>query len=317
MNWQRKAMIQNVVAGLPRANAIYYALQRNFGNLRRGSINPVSDFQAGLSLVEWLESSGATIRGKRFLEVGTGRMVNIPTALWLCGAGQVVTVDVNPYLEDALVAESAEYVRRHKDEVRQLFGTRAGTPEFQTRYTQLVEHTGDTKSLLKLMNVEYLGRHDAANLPFAPHSFDFHISHAVFEHISADSLQRILAEARRLLAAEGLLLHIIDPSDHFSHDDHSITSANFLQYDERQWQRLAGNQFMYHNRLRAFELLELFERCGVRVLRQVQAIDEPSLLELRNGFVLAEQFRHIPLEELAVRSLIVLGDFDGGASSDE
>lgn len=34
MNW-RKAMIQNVVAALPRSNAIYYALQRNFSNLRR------------------------------------------------------------------------------------------------------------------------------------------------------------------------------------------------------------------------------------------------------------------------------------------
>lgn len=46
------------------------------------------------------------------------------------------------------------------------------------------------------------------------------------------------------------------------------------------------------------------------MLRQVRAIDVPSLLELRNGFLLAEQFRHIPPEELAVRSLKVLGAFD-------
>lgn len=310
MNWQRKAMIQNVVAALPRSNAIYYTLQRNFGNLRRGSIDPRGDFKAALSMVEWLEAAGARIAGKRFLEVGTGRMINIPTALWLCGAGQVVTVDLNPYLEPELVAESVQYVCQHKDEIRQLFGPRAETPDFQTRYAQLVAHTGDMASLLQLMNVEYLGRHDAAQLPFAAHSFDFHLSHAVFEHIPADSLALILAEARRLLVAGGLLLHIIDPSDHFAHDDQSITAANFLKFDERQWQRLAGNKFMYHNRLRAFELRALFARCGVQILRQAQTLDEPSLLELRNGFPLAAQFQHIPPEELAVRSLTVLGAFE-------
>ncbi len=311
MNWQRKAKIQKVVAALPRSNAIYYALQRNCGNLRRGSIDPRGDFSAALSIVDWLETAGAHVAGKRFLEVGTGRMLNIPTALWLCGAGQVVTVDLNPYLEPALVAESVQYVRQHQAEIRQLFGARAATPDFQTRYAQLVGHTGDLAGLLQLMNVEYLGRHDAARLPCAAHSFDFHISHAVFEHIPVDSLERILVEARRLLVAGGLLLHIIDPSDHFAHDDQSITAANFLKFDERQWQRLAGNKFMYHNRLRAFELLELFARCSVRVLRQEQMLDEPSLRELRNGFPLAAQFRHIPPEELAVRSLIVLGTFAG------
>lgn len=303
-------MIQTVVAALPRSNAIYYALQRNFGNLRRGSIDPLGDFKAALSIVEWIEAAGARIDGQRFLEVGTGRMINIPMALWLCGAGRIVTVDLNPYLERALVAEVVQYVRCHADDVRRLFGARAEAGAFQARYAQLVGHEGDTEGLLKLMNVEYLGRHDAARLPFAERSFDFHLSHAVFEHIPTASLERILAEAHRLLAPGGLLLHIIDPSDHFSHDDQSITAANFLKFDERQWQRLAGNKFMYHNRLRAFEFLELFERCGVRVLRQVQTIDEPSLLELRNGFPLAAQFRHIPPEELAVRSLIVLGTFD-------
>jgi SAM-dependent methyltransferase len=310
MNWQLKATMQNVVAALPMSNALYYALQRNFGNLRRGSIDPVGDFKAALSLVEWIESAGQRIDGKCFLEVGTGRMVNIPTALWLCGAGRIVTVDLNPYLEPALVAESVQYARSHEGVVRQLFGARAEAGVFQARYAQLVGHEGNTEGLLKLMNVEYLGRTDAAHLPFADQSFDFHISHAVFEHIPSDSLERILVEARRLLRSQGLLFHIIDPSDHFSHDDPSITAANFLKFDERRWRRLAGNKFMYHNRLRAFEFIELFERCGVRVLRQAQTMDELSLLEMRNGFPLAEQFKHIPPEELTVRSLILLGTFD-------
>jgi len=66
---------------------------------------------------------------------------------------------------------------------------------------------------------------------------------------------------------------------------------------------------MYHNRLRAFEYLDMFERAGVRMIKQTQTIDEPSLRALKNGFPLHRQFQHIAVEQLAVRSLNVLGTF--------
>ena len=309
MNWQRKARIQSLVAALPLSDAIYYAMQRSVGSWRKGRSNPMEWFQAASRMAEWIRATGRDVEGMRFLEVGTGRNVNLPTALWLCGAAQVITVDLNPYLSSALVFESNEYVRRHKGEVVQAFGAEAERSGFQERLAQLLNFKGDLKGLLKLMNVEYLQRADASQLPFESGSIDAHVSFAVFEHIPANVLARILAEARRVLKTDGLLVHIIDPSDHFSHDDETITAINFLQFGDGEWAKWAGNRFMYHNRLRASEYLELFEQAGVRMLKQTQTLDEPSLRALKNGFPLHRQFQHIPAEELAVRSLNVLGTF--------
>ncbi|HEX8131699.1 MAG TPA: methyltransferase domain-containing protein [Pyrinomonadaceae bacterium] len=309
MNWQRKARIQNLIAALPLSNALYYAMQRSVGSLRAGRTNPLEYFDAARRTIHWIRTTGRDIDGMRFLEVGTGRNVNLPTALWLCGAGEVTTVDLNSYLSSALVFESNEYVRRHEREVLQAFGAEAERAQFRERLAALLNFKGDLAALLRMMNVRYLPRADAAQLPLADKSIDAHVSFAVFEHIPANVLARILREARRILADDGLLVHIIDPSDHFSHDDPAITAINFLQFGDEEWAKWAGNQFMYHNRLRAFEYLELFERAGVNLIEQTQTIDEPSLRALRNGFPLHRQFGHIPAEQLAVRSLNVLGTF--------
>lgn len=309
MNWRRKAQIQNIVAALPLADAIYFALQRMCGSLRRGQSDPREWFTAAAQFVAWLEAAGRSIAGGRVLEVGTGRNVNLPLALWLWGARAIVTVDLNHYLSSTLVFEALDFLRAHEREVAQLFGARAQEAEFQTRLAQLRAFTGDLPSLLRLARIEYHPHTDAGALPLADKSIDFHLSHAVFEHIPATEIERILTEARRLLAPDGLLLHVIDPSDHFAHDDSSITAINFLQFDDRAWQRLAGNRFMFHNRLRSCEYLALFARVGMRVIRQAETVDEPSLRALKDGFPLHAQFRHMPPEALAVRSLNIMGTF--------
>ncbi len=310
MNWRWKARIQNAVAALPVAsNPIYYAIQRNFGGLRPGHNTPVDWFRAAIEMVDWAESAGQNVTGKRFLEVGTGRMVNVPTALWLCGAAQVMTVDLNPYLSAALISESHQYIRQHEEEILALFGARAKTPQFEQRFQQLVACPGDLPALLKLMNLDYRAPADATALPVPAGSFDFHISYTVLEHIPGAVISRILEEARRVLVPDGLLIHFVDPSDHFSHDDKSITAINFLQFSESEWGRWAGNQFMYHNRLRSREYLELFEQAGVKLLRQQQEIDEPSLHTLQNGFGLDTRYQNLPADELATTTVNLMGRF--------
>lgn len=309
MNWKRKAQIQNLVAALPHADAIYYAMQRTLGSFRPGRVPSRDWLEAAALMVNWVEGTGRSVAGGRVLEVGTGRSVTLPLALWLWGARSVVTVDLNSYLSGALVRESLDYLRNHKADVTELFGARAQTEEFKERFGELISFSGDLKSLLRLATIEYLAPEDATHLPLPDHSFDFHVSHAVFEHVPATELRGILRESRRLLVPDGLLYHVIDPSDHFSHDDESITAVNFLQFDDREWERLAGNRFMYHNRLRSFEHQALLAEAGVRVLRQRETSDEASLRALHNGFPLHSQFSQIAHEALAVRSLNVLGTF--------
>ncbi len=309
MGWQRKAKIQNVVSALPMADAVYYAMQRTIGSLKPGRSNPLEWFQAAVKAVEWIRWAGQDVVGKRFLEVGTGRRVGVPVALWLCGAAHITTVDLHKYLSSPLVFEMNEYMRRHRKETFDAFGAEAETAHFRERFAQLESFNGRLQDFLRMANIEYLSPADAAQLPFADHTFDFHISHAVLEHVPADAIFKILTEARRLLTSDGLVLHIIDPSDHFAHDDNAITMINFLQYSEEDWHRLAGNKFMYHNRLRSYEYFEMFEKLGLEVVRRSQTTDEASLRALENGFPLDAKFQSVAPQELAVTSLVVMGKF--------
>jgi SAM-dependent methyltransferase len=163
---------------------------------------------------------------------------------------------------------------------------------------------------MRLADIQYVAPADASHLAIPSRSIDLHVSFTVLEHIPPDALASILKEARRVLAPGGLLLHIIDPSDHFSHDDGSITAVNFLQFSDREWASLAANRFMFHNRLRAYEYVELFTRAGVRIVGRREALDERSLKALQNGFSLDERFRHIDLEQLAIRCIILMGEYE-------
>jgi SAM-dependent methyltransferase len=218
-------------------------------------------------------------------------------------------VDLNNYLSGTLVQESCTFVRENQNKVVELFGKRAESPLFRERLEQLARFSGPLDKLLDLIETEYRPFSDAANLPIADGCIDYHISYAVFEHIPVDQLFSILLEARRLLKPDGLLIHTIDPSDHFSHDDTSITAINFLQFNEREWHRLTANKFSYHNRLRYSQYAALFERAGVKLLHEEKRIDEKSLASLRNGFPLADDFSQHPYEELSITSVNIMGRF--------
>ena len=103
MNWKLKSGIQNTVAALPSGLSyqVYYFLQRRFGGYREA--NPVKRFEGGIALVSRIRRHGGTVEGRPFLEVGTGHQINVPIALWLCGAGEIVTVDLHRYLKRDLV----------------------------------------------------------------------------------------------------------------------------------------------------------------------------------------------------------------------
>lgn len=315
MRWRLKARIQNTVAKLPfGSERVYYAIQRTIGGLRSGQNHPIDRFEAAIQIVDWIESSGRDIANSRIVEIGTGHMVNLPTAFWLMGAGQTVTVDLNPYLSETLVAESNNFIRAHESEVLKLFGARAEEEGFRSRFRQLVSFSGSLDELLELMNVTYLPRIGASVLPLPDHSADYHVSNTVLEHIPPAGLREMLGEAKRVLRQTGLLVHIVDPSDHFSHSDDSISAVNFLQFTDAEWDRLAGNQFMYQNRLRAPDYLNLFKSAGVHLLRTEETVDPESVAALRNGFPADKRFGQMTPEALATTRVCIMGDFSSGVS---
>ncbi len=310
MKWQLKARLQNIVAAMPfLSDELYFAIQRSVGGLRPHLINPLDRMQAAAGMVAWADTVGCDVRDKVVLEVGTGRMIDLPIGMWLCGASRVITVDLNRYLSPKLVSEARGFIRRNVDKVVAIFG-RTHDPLFQHRLDLLIGTTIPDDALMPAMNVVYMSPADAANLSLDAQSIDLHVSHTVLEHIPPSVLPPILQEARRVLRPGGLLIHNIDPSDHFAHDDASITRINFLRFTEKEWTGWAGNRFMYHNRLRAADYMAIFAECGVRILKEQRLVDERSKSAIDDGFPVWEGFSGRSQVELATTALSIMGRFD-------
>lgn len=302
MKWKNKAKIKNLVSLLPNSlsYSIYYWMQRNFGSLKIGKLNPTSHLIAGIESVKRIDQVGRSPVGATFLEVGTGRRINTPLAFWLLGAEKVITVDLNPYLKEELVRADLEYIIKNKSEIESLFENRI----FNNRLNSLLNFICSEYNLvglLKFINVDYVSPGDASQLPLSSQSIDFHTSYTVFEHIPPEILKVILMEGNRILKDGGLFVHKIDYSDHFSHSDKSISSINFLQFSDNDWGKVADNRYMYMNRLRHDDFIDLFQTSNCKVLVNEPDIDiDESLQHYESDFRLNEKFSSKPKEVISI-----------------
>lgn len=298
MKWRRKSLIQRVCAALPiGSEKAYYALQRRFGRMRLKPDPSVLIAEAA-RLTLRLREVGFSVKGARVMEVGTGWGVDMPLGMFLCGASAVKTFDLHRYLKPERVVGAIDAIRKNREQIRRSVLPAAEEKELDQRLDALCA-AGSFEGILRAAGIEYFAPADAARTGLPDHSVDLQISYTVFEHIPEPVLRAILLEANRVLTEGGIALHHIDPSDHFSHDDASISAVNFLQFSDAEWRRSGGNQFAYHNRMRVDEYRRMFEECGHRILQWEPHIDQRSLKAIRNGFPLHSKYVGKPEEILA------------------
>jgi hypothetical protein len=306
MNWKLKAKIQKIISFLPSdlSYSIYYWIQRNFGLLQDSKLNPAIHLLAGIETVKRIEQLNRSPIGATFLELGTGRRISTPLAFYLLGAEKVITIDSNPYLKEELVKLDLDYVTKNKSEIEDLFEDRI----FNNRLNDLLEFIQSPytiKGLLNFLNVEYIAPSDASHLNILEGSIDFYTSYTVMEHISPEIIETILKEGQRILKQNGLFVHLIDYSDHFSHSDKTISSINFLQFSNHQWYKIAGNRYAYTNQLRHDDFLNLFLDSGSRVLMDEPNFDDSLSLKIPQ-LNLNEKFRLKSTEILATTSAWII-----------
>ncbi len=235
MHWKLKAKIQSAVSLLPSSAsyAAYYWIQRRFGGLKQ--TNPISRLTAAIETWKQIQGQHYAPAGKVFFEVGTGRVPLVPLAYWLMGAEKTITIDLNPYLKTDLVAESLQYISENKEEILSLFGSLLD----RRRFDELLAFNRDSDfsvyKFLDLCRINYISPGDAADTRLPAQSIDFHTSFTVFEHIPLEILRKILEEGNRIIKNDGLFVHRIDYSDHFSHSDNTISAINFLKYSDDEW----------------------------------------------------------------------------------
>lgn len=313
MKWRTKARIQNLIAAMPEplAQVAYYRMQRHFGGLR--SPTPVKQLTLACQIASAIHEL-RPLTGIQVMEVGTGRSLGLPMLMWSLGVAGVLTVDINRYLRPEILQADLAWMHRNRPWLTGLLapfddagGAVAGRLERLMELDLQLPASDILNRVMQLCNIHYEAPADAATLAIPEHSLDVHLSQAVLEHVPPDDLRRILQGAVKVLRPDGLCIHWIGSDDHFQHSDPSISPVNFLRFTDAEWNRLAGNRFMYMNRLRASDYLLLFEECGLEVLDVNCTVDEESrrLLE-SGGFRLDEQFRGKSVSDLATTQLLVV-----------
>ena len=303
MNWVVRAKIQNAIDRLPSAlsYAVYYRLQRMYGELK--NIDPIGRFLPGVETWKRIRQCGHDPAGKTFFEVGTGRVPMVPLAYWLMGAERTVTMDINPYVKEELVAECLQRIAGNRLKIEELFGPLLVRERLDSLIELQESGRAGLREVMDLSRVDYRAPANAAATGLVDGSIDYHTSYNVLEHIPPGALQDVFREGNRILAGDGLFVHRIDYSDHFAHSDRSISAVNFLKYSDAEWDKLAGNKYMYMNRLRHDDIVGLLEAIGHHLL-----VDEPDVDRmigdiLRNGqLTVHERFKNKSASVLAATS---------------
>ena len=232
---------------------------------------------------------------------------------WLLGAERILTVDLNVYLRPEILHSDLTYCRTHQAWLRDLLAPHDSGDGAAARLDELLAldlrlpARQLLEQVLQRCNITYVAPADASALDLAERSIDVQLSRVVLEHVPPDALRRLLESAAWLLKPNGLCAHWIDLSDHFQHGDTSISRINFLRFTDTEWERLAGNRFMYMNRLRASDYLSLFTGSGLEILEVQSVVDEEcrALVE-SDKLPLAAKFRHMPGADLATVSQLVV-----------
>ena len=302
MHWKVKASVQRACASLPGGAALYERIQRTFGKLKRPDVARKLSFQRNLCTL--MTQHGFRPRGATVVEVGTGWVPLDPIGFWMCGAARVVTLDLHRHLDERLLARALAWMSERPEEMIGLWKHLVPESELRERHATLVRLRDRPAEFLREAGIEYRAPWDATKIDLPEASVDAHFSYNVFEHVPPQVIVGILAEGRRVLKPGGVSVHYVDPSDHFSHFDRSITRINFLRFGAREWERIAGNDFAYHNRLRDRDYRTLFERAGLRPVFCRFDVEPRSLAALRDGFPLDPEWLGRDPEDLARHNLV-------------
>jgi SAM-dependent methyltransferase len=305
MDWRIKGAIQKVLGKVPGGDRMHYALQRRGGGL--------TDFgrECDIKVDDWrlmlghLRASKIPLAGATLLEMGTGWYPTFPFCLYLGGAKRVYTVDLTRHLQSDLVAQLADRLAVHVG----LIAHESGQPE----ETVAAKQVALTEALRKGATVQgatddvvhYRAPADASKTGLPADSLDVVFSNSVLEHVPGPVIEACLAEAKRILRTDGIVFHSVNCGDHYAYTDRTIDQLHYLQFSEGAWAKW-NNEFLYQNRLRAIDFVEMAKRAGFAIEIDTSRASKERLAQL-DRIRVDSCFARYTREQLAITSIDFVG----------
>ncbi len=264
LNWKMKANIFNLLDRIPKGNEVYYLLQRYVTKSYPRRLAPTSKIASNiLAHVQALAASGGDLSKARIFEFGAGWDLYSNLVLYCLGATDQWTIDVRRLVRTDAVNAVLEHLANDPPEgaVR--------IPKCRVTKATLVDD-------LKSLGIRYLAPADARHTEFEGNSVDFILTTSVLEHVPRDVIEGIVAECHRILRDDGIMSHIVDYSDHYSHADATIGNFNYLRFSQTEWKKY-NPDIHFQNRLRKAEYLDIFSRAGFEIVKERSWLEDPSV----------------------------------------
>jgi SAM-dependent methyltransferase len=237
-------------------------------------------------IVEAARAGGTPIVGARVVEIGPGHTLGLAMSLLLTGAARVEAVDTVRYAVSQPDPRSFTELWRRATEAGLVDRTNVADPEAEL-----------ARAAARL---EYRVVDGREGWPFPEQSKDIVYSFSVLEHVR--DLRGLLEESARVLRPGGLSIHTIDLRDHYNLGP-GENWLEFLEFDDRQWERMTSARSAWCNRMRAPELRALFAEIFELVEFTEHTDDLPPDFDRRR---IASRFRRFDLDELSVSSVSVV-----------
>jgi SAM-dependent methyltransferase len=301
MGWRRKCLVDNLKGLVPFGT---YIRLRKYDFVQYRSLHDRADgaLEEGLKQLEWIQQA-RSLEGNVVLEIGTGWEPIIPLMYAIAGVSRIYLTDLNRLCSPYGVQGAIDAVVRNKDKV---IGRLKASEE---RFRRAVEWnplaTGVDQGFARLGMI-YLAPCDCRKLQLPSRSIDVISSRAVLEHIPLPVMEGIQTEIYRLLKDDGHCCHFVDPSDHWQHNDGSITKINFLGFSDFMHGLAHFNGMNYQNRLRHCDYVTSMKSAGFRLIREERDVDAESLEALRRGVKLSPRFQNYSHEDLATATSFLL-----------
>jgi hypothetical protein len=277
MDWRLKVIKQSLLIRIPfgqtlrRVKRKYFGYEPNPNNLQ----DTLSYF---FHMEEVLRGMNRSFEGATVLEIGSGWFPTIPIMLGVGGAKRILMSDLNPHMDAVTFASTLRFLKRAMPSNRCLQG---------------VNNIDD-------LPISYLAPFDTDVIPDG--SIDCVISRTVLEHIPSHDIYQLLTALRSKLSPSGLMMHLVDHSDHFEHSDKSISKINFLTWSGRKHAVINFLTREGENRMRHHEYPPLFEMAGYRVTSTFQ-VHESTRVQARS-LHLAPPYASMSADQLATLSSV-------------
>ena len=285
------AIAEKTISMMPYGKKIYHSIGHIVNKNSRGRTDSVvSSFRITRKCKE-LCPQGGTV-----LDVGTGWHHQDAFLLYLVGDYKVYLFDIDEKSKIYYIKNYLDHLLNNKELVSRELG---------------IDHTIISEKLITLLEYDRKEEiYEKCNFipciikettkPFLPeNSIDFMLSNCVLPHIPIDILIPELIALRDMLKPDGYMYHNVGHDDNWSFNDPRANQFNYYRYSDRHY-KLFFETLQFQNRLVKQEILEIFEKCGLKVIEYFGEITEESKNQIMKLPHIDKRFAKYPIDELAI-----------------